>query len=853
MNIMKPATKVELHLLITGYYFKNNLGDDLLLKVANSIFTSKVAGTDIVIRTISTDEIKTYNEVYMDELITWTDRVILFGGEVLNTYFLDRLIAIKQAAFERHRKNIPFYAIGVSTNTAYDEIVSHVDLFDYIIFRNSVDYKQYLPRLTSEYCSVLPDPVFLLKPKKNESTGLCNFSCIRARRKPKGEFAFHIGFFLSQTSSKDAELFEQVVRLVRQCIFYYGRVYLFTMCSGMNENENDAIMNQRVFDQLNAQERKYVLLLKDTKSIEDYIGTLDCAVCWRFHSHIFAIQRHIPFLSISTTPKVQTLLSDTNLQHLSYVKRDLRDGLEYLLERYTMIKVELTSVCDRLETEVQGYAKWPIYTRKISQLPRIPLIASIPKILDAICNKFKEHTTEGDHGFNASLLIYLITGRLQTPYHWGLTEKFAQGNNIDGLRGDIEWLIKEQIKEGNYAFYYKMTHYLGLKNELLNPVGGRMLNIHYMDQNDMKGVHRAGWQYVIGNMEDRLATFHPMAIRCDLYLDRTFHWNYDLNCRIGILPYVKPWMGFIHHTSDTEYTRFNVVEMFKKPAFIESLKKCRALIVLSIYLRNQVAKQLKECGFSGIPIVVLHHPTEFIPDNRCFNLCEFEKLSKRRIVQVGAWYRNIGAIFDLHMGLNMLNYERFALKGPQMDGYYKKKTEQSTSWQVMKISRDGRNCEENAHFSIRAQVSRDDAERIRLDGGTLPMDVVLYKQRHVEILDQLSADDYDELFRLCIIFINLIDGSAVNTIIEAIVRNTPILVNPLDAVVEYLGKDYPFYYSSYDEAAKKANNMELVRKTHQYLKSMDKTFLRIEHFIESFKNAPIFYINRLGKAVNWSK
>ena len=57
----------------------------------------------------------------------------------------------------------------------------------------------------------------------------------------------------------------------------------------------------------------------------------------------------------------------------------------------------------------------------------------------------------------------------------------------------------------------------------------------------------------------------------------------------------------------------------------------------------------------------------------------------------------------------------------------------------------------------------------------------------VKIIDKLSNEDYDNLLTKNIVFIKLVDASAVNTIIECIVRNTPIIVNRLPATEELLG------------------------------------------------------------------
>jgi hypothetical protein len=99
----------------------------------------------------------------------------------------------------------------------------------------------------------------------------------------------------------------------------------------------------------------------------------------------------------------------------------------------------------------------------------------------------------------------------------------------------------------------------------------------------------------------------------------------------------------------------------------------------------------------------------------------------------------------------------------------------------------------------------------------------------------LSNDEYDELLSNNVVFLNLVDASACNTIIECIVRNTPILVNRLPAVVEYLGNDYPLYYNSFEEAYEILSDNDKLLKAHKYLVNKDKTFLSIENFIDKLK------------------
>ena len=189
--------------LITGYYFKNNLGDELLMKVASSIFNHYKT------QFICIDSINIYNTSYIDTLIKWTDRLVLFGGEVINNYFLDKLLAIRTYALIKFNKFIPFYAVGVSCNSDYNEILSKVDIFETIIFRNTNDYNLFYDRFNKNNIFLLPDPVFYLKPNLTKHSFFSKLVCSVSHK------VYNIGLYLSQTA-KDKEIIQnQIIRLIQ--------------------------------------------------------------------------------------------------------------------------------------------------------------------------------------------------------------------------------------------------------------------------------------------------------------------------------------------------------------------------------------------------------------------------------------------------------------------------------------------------------------------------------------------------------------------------------------------------------------------------------------------------------------
>ena len=94
----------------------------------------------------------------------------------------------------------------------------------------------------------------------------------------------------------------------------------------------------------------------------------------------------------------------------------------------------------------------------------------------------------------------------------------------------------------------------------------------------------------------------------------------------------------------------------------------------------------------------------------------------------------------------------------------------------------------------------------------------------------VPASKYDDLLCENIVVMEVFDASASNGVLDCIVRNTPIIINKHPAVVEYLGADYPLYFTHPNEIPALTENAV---KAHEYLVKMDKSFLNIEVFIKN--------------------
>lgn len=300
------------------------------------------------------------------------------------------------------------------------------------------------------------------------------------------------------------------------------------------------------------------------------------------------------------------------------------------------------------------------------------------------------------------------------------------------------------------------------------------------------GRHRSGWHFVISHMNQ---LHNPDGVYLDTFIERTFCWNPK-----GIKPHKYPWIGFIHVPPNVpqwfHYEQSNQM-IFQSKAWKESLPYCKGLFTLSQYHQKYLEPLLK------IPVQSLLHPTEF-PSNT-WSWDKFSANKEKKILQVGWWLRMLHAIYILP----------------------------STQYKKVFLNVE--------HPSITPLMQKE--KEILMENGTFRDD--MYDT--AEIIRFLPDSEYDRYLCENIVLAYLYDSSANNTVIECIARNTPLLINPIEPVQEYLGKEYPLYYNSFEEAAQKAMNYDLIRQTHVYLTNLSiKKKLTTSYFLDSFVESSIY-------------
>jgi polysaccharide pyruvyl transferase WcaK-like protein len=430
----------------------------------------------------------------------------------------------------------------------------------------------------------------------------------------------------------------------------------------------------------------------------------------------------------------------------------------------------------------------------------------IVKTLNIKKNKFK-------HCSNtlASVIDYYITGET-SKYCYGIEQKKDTLN----LLQTVQWILNEVYMNGKPQSIVSI--------QTTKAISQHTFNMEHIAPESMTGYHRSGWRYVVNGL---LRNYNnPNApIILDTYLDKTFGWKRKFYKHIDKIPYLQPWAGFAHHTPNIKYSQYNTVAMLKNPLFLQSLQHCKGLFVMSTYLKEWFEAEFAERNIS-VPVYLVYHPTEFVTQDNKFTIEKFLANTNRKIIQIGGWLRNSYCIYRLNLLNEKLILKKAALKGKAMDNYFKPE-----SFDFNKLLIKDSNEIQNICGNICGNNNKP-TKNLYIRGLVTSL---IRNHKSTKIITQLSDAEYDTLLTENVVFLNLADASACNTLIECMVRNTPIFINRLPAVIEMLGENYPLYYDTIAEATTFADSIEKITEAHQYLKAMNKSKLRLVNFLSSFE------------------
>jgi len=889
---------------VIGYYNHCNLGDEQYKLVISDII-SNINNTLKVNHTLQFIDCDTIINHAFDE----HDFIVLGGGDVLNDYFLDKVISV----FGKRRNKIIALSVGLPFVSTLKD-TNKLNIIDSIFLRTKQDMHLFQKYYNPHRIYYLPDLSYWLMKMvsnvgdnvnanvKDMSMALYTKRLNAVRNSGKQIVCLSLSRHIFDSTFPSG--YKNIVTKLSHFVSRLAKKHFHIVFLPFNTNENNTCENDILIhrDVLSTCLRNSSVTMSDVTLIDNHVDALSCmrifklvdyVIPMRFHATLFAIYNNVPFLPIFTTRKVRNLLLDIDWQYgyelyvnAKFIPTDLDTNIlwsrfsllqrvcstsRHLYEKLQKFNVSLIANTnfDKL-TEILNDVQvneWSSKTTTIVNKPLADKLLKIDQTYKAIeeyaqskgYRTYRQVNDEGMRNIIVSIVSYNLTnGQINSKYTYGLKAKMFDLSKDYIWRDEWKWILEDIDKNTKIQVAQS------------NPLG--MFNLTYIDQVDYSGVHRSGWQYVY----DNLIPYHNenSNLLLDLYVDRTFHWNKEFSETINLIPYTKPWVGFIHHTFDTSFSDYNCYNLLGTESFLKSLDTCKALLVLSDDLKVKLKNELCKKGYET-NVLSLVHPTE--TNVQRFTYENFLQNSDKKLIHVGGWLRNIYSFYALELPSNVCfsstnkysfssimhdSIRKVALKGINMSNYYPNDTFLDDLHNIL-VNKDGSDhgneCVSGCVSTNQPYVSTNNmfvSSNVCLDGNRLVNIPIItnnwYKDFYTSVIDMnkkvdfiyyLENTQYDDLLSKNIVFINLVDASAVNTLVECIVRNTPIFVNKHPAVVELLGSDYPLYYQSNLSNFEISNRVQLILRDPQsiksatkYLKHLDKSKISITKFLDIFLN-----------------
>lgn len=854
------------HIVVAGYFNHKNLGDDLFKDIWQYIFTKKKFMHHTV-DYVELDKLRDHSELKSCDILLFA------GGDVMNYYFLAELKNI----VEKFSFKGKLFALSVGIPYQVVIVDGLLDQFDFIMCRAKGDAFSLKKRYGDNHVKYFPDISVYLPELYKAKKVTAGFNGIKSYKTASNRL--NVGIFLTRNIYENNPHYGKVVediaitldKIVETEVPGIHGFEIFLIPFNNNSKnicEDDCLINKDIF---NAVKNKNLIHdVSQRFNVEEmwfiFKNQLDMNITMRYHSHMYSIVSKVPLVSLYTTRKVQNLLLDSQLSTYSYAlpvdENDLpiEFNSEKFIEKFNQAFSERLVIIENMKKYVETYSIDDVFEKTLQSLIEKPsekvVVKQTANNLNTIKNTIqtlvkyiwteekKDFTSKDlamitDEVYNSRITLSMLVSSkdkkkrakmaeflaalacfelIHIPYpkyHYGMSLKIL--NDKFKAKDDFTWV---------WGDHQKTNDKLHVENQIMKR---QHFNATFVGIEDFKGCHRSGWQYVL----DNLLSFHSEKtdLIFDNYVDRTFHWAHDIYKYTDIIPFKKKWCGFIHHTFDETYSPYNVPNLFRNETFLESLQNCYALFTLSNDLATKVQVLLQQYGYKNVLVKSFTHPTE--TSKYIFSFEKFSDNNKKKIVQIGAWLRDNYAIYKLtpHRRTRSPFYkqtpiQKAVLRGKNMGNYFKPDN--------LKISIENAGIDDEKFDYVFHKNGLEGFTANKFVHGLIRS--IHDEWNSVEILNTLSDEEYDKMLQDNIVFLKLVDASAVNTIIECVVRCTPVLVNRHPAVEEMLGTEYPFYYDDLTEAGVKMNDLELIKKTNKYLVALPKKRFSMEYFLNDIDN-----------------
>jgi len=483
-------------ILCTGFYFRDNLGDDLFYYIFKNIFDDMKINYQIS----SLDDVK-----ILDSNI---DLIILGGGEILNSYFLSKI--------QKLTKNFNGKIIAYSCELPQGQIIKEINLIDYFIIRNHNDYQRLLKHFNQEkenpFIEYYPDLVFSY-PVKRE---------LLVTKEKKVTVCLARSIF---SNNKSYNFYLKKICLFLKYIYELGwNIYLIPFNTSSSNSESDLLLNQdlvNISESLGFKLNNIVWSQQEnnieTKSdiVINHFKTSDIIICSRYHAHILSVVCGKPIFSIPHTKKAKEQMELFGLNNcimqpvLDEVSRPTDFDVLKAIELFNSMIENYDEIC-----EIIKEIKLPTIQDHKNKLERLfklekrqipPYYVSDDKCMEII-NDIKdnlkltfnlENLNCDQNLFNEEFrnritrfILYKICKDPGASYFYGLTNKILKPNF--NIVEDLKWIYNDYYSKNMTSISFNPS-----VKELDNST--KILNLKYIEPHLLSNLHRSGWSQVVHN------------------------------------------------------------------------------------------------------------------------------------------------------------------------------------------------------------------------------------------------------------------------------------------------------------------------------------------------------------------
>jgi len=395
---------------------------------------------------------------------------------------------------------------------------------------------------------------------------------------------------------------------------------------------------------------------------------------------------------------------------------------------------------------------------------------------------------EGSFGIHRYGWKYVIANFISQNY-WEKDEFYFENP-------EFEWVA--------YALEIGVDDYSSAKNHFLE-------NIRYKDKMEFKRI-----KFLI----------------FDEWLEKKYTWDSTIKAN----QYSYPFLSFIHdpplsHIPEDLYNVFQTHDTFqlleKNADFLEEKENLKILITLSDFHKKYIDRN--ELVDTSTIVTNLYHPLELSSKKHVFDIQAFIENDNKSLFMIGWWLRKYDIFLKLSCNKTIIIKKK---EGKHILKYIKNEIYKTIEFP--KSSTLSYNSDLISDINI---IANTDTNIKKLEPDfTENEKYILTTKWNTTICNFLEDDLYDQIFLKNIIFLDIYSCSANNIILECIMHSTPILVCNHPAIIEYLGIDYPFYFTNKEDAERKTQDLGLIMKTHHYLKNMDKSRFTYPYFNDTLHN-----------------